>query len=492
MDFPSGVPRSFRYLASRPVLPSVAIATLALGLGVNAAIFSLTREVLLRPLPYSDADRLVRVFEANRALGHAAEGIAPVNYAAWRSHVDALEQTAIFRRAALNVWIRNAAIQVEGFQVAPEFFPLLGVAPALGRGFTETDAQPGRDAVVLLSDDFWRRQFGGDARIVGQSIGIDGQPCTVIGVLPASFRIFRVLNHDIEMFRPLVLDPTDREQSILVYAKLKPGVTLAGARAQMTTAYSSLPLPDKTWMPEIEPLSKSFAARSRPILLALQWAVALVLLIACANIANLLLAASAGRRKELAIRQALGATRWRIARELAGETLILAVAGGALALVLATWIVAVLNAVVSFQDVNRLQPFRLDGWVLAFTAALTLAVTFVFGLLPARAAAQTDVMEALKDSTQGVTSGVANRKLRYALIAGEIALSIVLAASALALTRSALALHNLARGFTADRWQTRVIPTPGAWFAPLPRCSTGSPPHLGSTRPLWSTIRRCR
>src|SRR5207245_7155000 len=172
--------------------------------------------------------------------------------------------------------------------------------------------------------------------------------------------------------------------------------------------------------------------------------------IACANIANLLLAASAGRRKELAIRQALGASRWRIARDLAGETLILTVGGGALAILLAEWIVAVLNATVSFQDVNRLQPFRLDGGVLAFTGALTLAVTLVFGLLPAHAAAHADVVDALKDSTHGVTAGVSNRRLRSALIVGELALSIVLTASALALTRSALALHGLTRGFAVD------------------------------------------
>ena len=449
--------RSLRSLASRPVFPVVAVATLALGLGVNAAIFSLTREVLLRPLPYRDADRLVRVFETSRALGVASAPTAPVNYVEWRERVNAFEQTAVFRRVAFNVSMKKSAVQVEGFQIAPAFFPMLGVEPALGRGFTGEDAQPGRDAVALLSNGFWRRQFAANSAVVGQSIDVDGTPCTVIGVLPSSFKIFRVLNREVDLFRPLVLDATDREQSINVYAKLKPGVSLNSARAQMMTMYSSLPIPDHLWTADVALLSTSFAANSRPILLALEWAAALVLLIACANIANLLLAVSAGRRKELAIRQSLGASRWQIARDLAGETLILTVAGAALAILLATWIVAALNAAVSFQDINRLQPFRVDAWVLAFTGGLTLALTLVFGVLPAHAAANTDVVEALRDSTHGVTVGMPNRGLRHALIVGELALSIVLTASALALTRSALALHSLARGVTVNGVMTAQV-----------------------------------
>jgi putative ABC transport system permease protein len=446
-----------RSLASRPVFPAVAVATLALGLGVNAAIFSLTREVLLRPLPYRDADRLVRVFETSRTLGVASAPIAPVNYIEWRDLVDEFEQTAVFRRVAFNVSMKTNAVQVEGFQIAPAFLPMLGIEPALGRLFTNEDAQPGRDAIVLLSNGFWRRQFAADSTIVGQSIDVDGTPCTVVGVLPSSFKISRVLNREVDLFRPFVLDTTDREQSINVYAKLKPDVSLNSARAQMTTVYSSLPIPDHLWTADVALLSTSFAANARPILLALEWAAAFVLLIACANIANLLLAVSAERRKELAIRQALGASCWQIARDLAGETLLLTAAGGALAILLATWIVAALNTAVSFQDINRLQPFRVDAWVLAFTGAVTLIVALVFGLLPARVAADADVVDALKDSPHGVTAGMPNRGLRHALIIGELALSIMLTASALALTRSALALHGLARGVAVDGVMTAQV-----------------------------------
>ena len=453
--------RPLRAVTGRPVLSTVVVATLALGLGVNTAIFSLTREVLLRPLPYKDAERLVRVFETSLALGRTSAAITPVHYTAWRDRIDSFEQIAIFRRVTFNVSMPASAVQVEGFLVGETFFSMLGVEPARGRGFTDEDTRPGGDGVVLLSDGFWRRQLAADPAIVGRSLTVDAAPCTVIGVLPPDFKIYRVLNRELDLFRPLVLDVTDREHSLNVYAKLRPGVSLDAARARMRTTYASLPAADGMWSADVALLSTSFAAQSRPILLALQWAVALVLLIACANVGNLLLAVSAGRRKELAIRHALGASRWRMTRDLAGETLILTVAGAALAVLLAGWIVSVLNATVSFQDINRLQPFRMDGGVLAFTCGLTLAVTLVFSLLPAHGGGDARIVDALKDSSHGATPGVAHRRLRQALVVGELALAIVLTASAVALTRSALALHRLARGVAVDHVMTAQVALQG-------------------------------
>ncbi|HWW82429.1 MAG TPA: ABC transporter permease [Vicinamibacterales bacterium] len=451
------VPKAFRSLASRPIVPIVAVATLTLGLGVNTAIFSLTREILLRPLPYKDADRLVRIYETSQTLGRPNDPIAPANFVAWRSAATEFEELAPFRRVQFNVSLRTTAVQVEGFQIDSGFARVLGIEPAVGRGFTNDDTRPGRGRVVLLSDGFWRRQFAADPSIVGQSLTVDGAPCTVVGILPATFKIYHVLNHELELFQPLVIDPTDTEHSLNLYAKLKPGSSVARASAQMETLYLALPVANHIWSAGVQSLASSFAAQSRSILLTLQWAVAVVLLIACANIANMLLAASAGRQKELAIRQALGAGPWRIARDLAGETLVVTLAGGALAVLLAAWIDAVLNSVVSFGDVNRLQPFRVDLTVLAFSGTLTFVVGTVFSLLPARAAAQTNVIEALKDSTQGVTSGASNRGLRHLLVVGELALSIVLTASALSLTRSALALNSFARGVSTNNVMTAQV-----------------------------------
>src|SRR5262249_55979987 len=208
---------------------------------------------------------------------------------AWRGRVSALETIAPFRRVAFNVSTPQSAEQVEGFEVSAAFFPLLGVEPARGRGFTDDDARPGRDAVVLLSHGFWQRRFAAHPAVVGREIEVDGRPSVVIGVLPARFRLFRVLNRPVDLYRPLVLDAADGEQSINVYARLAPRASLEQARAQLATAYAALPREGSPCTPDLATLSASFAERSRPVLLTLQGAVALVLLIACANVANLLL-----------------------------------------------------------------------------------------------------------------------------------------------------------------------------------------------------------
>ena len=441
--------RAIRALRARPGFTIVAVATLALGFGVNAAVFSLTRTVLLRPLPYRDGDRLVQVNQTY--VGRPGLGaVAPAYYLDWRERVTAFEETTFFRRVQFNVSTRARAVQVEGFLVAPNFFTMIGNAVAHGRGFDNDASQPGRDNVAILSDGFWRRLFDGDPAVVGRSVTVDGTPCTIVGVLPPTFRIFHVLNRELDIYRPLVMDPTDRNEALNVWAKLKPGVSVETADAQLKTVYAGIPILERGWSATVLLLSKRLAAGPKPVLIALEWAVALVLLIACANVANLLLAVSAGRRTELAVRQALGANRWQIARDLGGETLIIVAAGATVAILLAVWGVAALNSIVSFQDVNRLEPFRVDRWVLAFTVALAAAVVLLFGLLPVRTAGSSDVVDALKDSTHGVTSGVSNRRLRNALIVAEVAIAIVLAVAALALTRSAITLHDLERGVTID------------------------------------------
>jgi putative ABC transport system permease protein len=449
--------RAARTLASRPGFAIVVVATLAIGFGVNAAIFSITRSMLLRPLPYRDADRLVQVFEADPAAGLTNRGITPASYVAWRDRVDAFEQTAAFLRVAMNVSTPTFAVQVEAFRVSASYFPMIGIEPAIGRGFTEDDAQRGRDNVVLLNDGFWHRRFGGDPRIVGQAIDVDGTPCTVIGVLPASFKIFRILNHELDIFRPFVLDPNEHEQAMNLWAKLRPGATIELARTQLATVYATLPMTGRRWTADAALYQQRVSSGSRPIVLMLESAVGLVLLIGCANVANLLLASAAGRRRELAVRLALGANRWNVVRDLGSESLLLTAIGAALAVLLSIWIVAILNSVVSYQDINRFEPFRVDRWVIAFTVALASAVALVFGILPIRTADSVNVVDALKDSAPATTAGLAHRHLRQLLVIGEVALAIVLGASAMVLTRSAAALHGLARGVAVDRVMTAQV-----------------------------------
>src|SRR5258708_8709085 len=382
--------RAIRALAARPLSTMTAVLTRAPRLGVHPATLRLTRAMLFRPLPCRDGDRLATVFEANQSRGISNAAPTPLNYVSWRDRVDAFEQTAVFVRVQFNISTATKAVQVEGFRADAHFFPMIGVEPALGGGFTGDDTQPGRDNIVLLTDGFWRRQFGGDPAIVGRTMTIDGTPCTVVGVLPASFKIFRVLNRELDVFRPFVLDATDREHSINLWAKLRPGVSIAQARTQLATVYATLPMTDPGWSATANLMSARFASYSRSIMPVLESAVGVVLLIACANVANLLLAIAAGRRTELAVRIALGADRWRVARDLAGESLLLATTGALGAAMLAVWLVATFNTVISYQDINRSEPFQVDGCVLAFTVALGVAVALVFGLLPARAAAAVD------------------------------------------------------------------------------------------------------
>jgi len=441
--------RDARALAARPGFTAVAVATLTLGFGVNAAVFSLTRTVLLRPLPYRDADRLVVVNQT--FTGRSGFGaVAPAYYLDWRARATAFEDTTIFRRVQFNVSTRALAVQVEGFLVAPNFFTMLGTVIMNGRDFAADASPPGRDNVVILSDGFWRRVFDGAPTAVGRSVLVDGTPCTIVGVLPPTFKIFHVLNRELDIYRPLVMDPTDRSEALNVWARLKPGVSVETADAQLKTVYAGLPSAERNWSAIVSLLSQRFAAGPKPVLVALEWAVGLVLLIACANVANLLLALSARRRRELAVRQALGASRWQIARDLGGETILTIAIGAAVALLLAIWVVEALNGIVSFQDVNRLEPFHVDRAVVAFTLALAGGVAILFWFLPMRAAASIDVIDALKDSTHTATAGASNRRLRSALIIAEVALAIVLAVAALALTRSAMTLHDLDRGVTID------------------------------------------
>jgi putative ABC transport system permease protein len=454
------VTKAIRSLASRPGFTAVAIVTLAVGFGVNAAIFSLTRTVLLRPLPYRDVDRLVLIGEASAARRTSYSAVVPANYVAWRQRVTAFADTAAWRFVYFTLSGQiDPPIRVQGVIAAPAFFPLLGITPLLGRQFTPDDARPGNDHVLILGNGFWRRELGADPHIVGRTLTVDGTPCTVVGVLPETFKFFHVLNRELEIWRPFVLDATDREHSINLYGKLKPDVTLSAARAELAAVYAALPAEAfrDNWTADVATLSSRFTANQRPILQALEVAVALVMCIAAANIANLLLAVAAARRKEVAVRVALGATRWQLMMELGRETLLLSGAGAIVGMLSAYWVVDLLNGSVSYQDINRLEPFRIDLWVVVFTGGLAIVTASMFALLPAHRASDTDVVDALKESSHGATSGVAHRRMRGALLIAELTLSIVLLTSALELSWSALSLNAMERGVDTGRVMTAQL-----------------------------------
>jgi putative ABC transport system permease protein len=449
--------RSVRALLRRPTFAIVICAILGVGFGVNAAVFSLTRTVLLRPLPYRDADRLVDLAEANLPAGVAYAPVSPADYVEWRQQTHTIDTAAAWRFVYFALSEETVPIRVQGLRVEPSFFSVLGVTPLLGRDFEAREAIAGRDAVIILSNGFWRRAFGADPTVIGRPITVDGTRCTVVGVLPETFRFIHVLNRELDVWRPFVVNPTEREHSIQVYAKLARGASVAAARSEAATIYASLPqaADRQGWTAEVSSLAERLTAQQRPILVGLQWAVALVLTVACANVASLVLASSAIRRRDFAVRTALGATRWRIARDFAGETIILSVGGGVGGAMLAVGTVAVLNRFVSYQDINRLEPFRVDAVVLAAVGLTVVFTAIILAVLPVHTAAQTDVIDALKSDSHAASKG--GGLLRRFLLVPQLAVSIVLLAAALTLVRGMAGLLTMDRGLRLDRVMTAQL-----------------------------------
>src|SRR6266436_3494479 len=363
---------ALRLLARAPGFTAAVVAVLALGIGANSAMFSVLNGAILHAIPYFEPDRIVSVMESNPKLGLPLIQPSTANFFDWKDHNDSLELVAPWRFVYSNVSGSGEPERVQGFRVSANFFPLLGTMPALGRSFLPEEEQAGRDRVVVLSQGFWKRRYAADPAVIGRAISIDGQSATVIGVLPAVFQMFRVLNREIDLYMPMVLDRnrTSREDHALnVWARLKPGVPFEKAHAEMATIGRRLtrdyPKTNSGWDIEIRTLPQMFVLRNRPAVVLFAAATAFVLLIVCVNVANLLLTRASGRRREMAIRTALGAGRIRVFRQLLTESLVLALAGGAAGLLVGTWAIHLLNGSVTHLQVTRIVPFRMDAGVYA-------------------------------------------------------------------------------------------------------------------------------
>ena len=427
---------------------AVAILTIALGIGANTAIFTVVNALLIRPLPYAHPDRLVMVWQDLRARGGPAdEWATPGNYADWR------RETNLFREiAVINGWRPTLTGGAEpepipGEQVSHEYFSVLGVAPILGRTFTQSDDVPNAPRVAVIGYGLWKRRFGGSESTVGQRVILGGEPHEIIGVLPSGFR--PIVSGAAEIWRPLRINTASPSRGAVVLraiARLPDGVTIEGAQSSATALARRLEalypqFNEKTGF-YLTPLQDRVVGEIRPGLMAVFGAVVVVLLIACANIANLLLARGSSRERELAVRMALGATRRRVIRQLLTESVLLASIGGVAGVLLGVWAV---DALVSLapSSVPRLNEVGLDPAVFAFATVLTIATGLLFGLMPAVQASQRDVAHALNDAARG-GSRVAGRALRSALIVAEIALALVL------LTGGALLMQTFVRLLSAD------------------------------------------
>jgi putative ABC transport system permease protein len=443
-----GLRVTLRTLAKQPGFCLAVILTLALGIGANTAIFSVFDAVILRPLPYPDPGRLVFVWQ-KRPDGRE-NGVAGINYLEWVKQTRSFERLEGWIPQFYNVGAGDQIIQTPGGRVSAGFLPALGAQPVLGRGFTEDNVKIGAPHVVLVSYGLWQSLLGSERHVLGQPLQLNGVPHTLIGVLPRGFDFAEL---DIQVWTPLIFagEGESHANKMAVLGRMKPAVSLEQANREMEVVSKRLelqfPSDNKGWSATVKPLEDFVEGKVRPALTALLVGVGFVLLIACTNVSNLLLARSEARYKEVAIRAALGASRFSLIRQLLAETMILAMAGSLAGLGLA-WVGLRLLVTIAAGQLPRVEGAGLDARVLIFTLTITLITGLLFGLLPARQLLGGDLKIALQESGRGSTNTRSGRKVRNLLVVSEIALSLMLAIGATLMARSVLWLQNESRGFT--------------------------------------------
>ncbi len=454
-----------RMLVKSPGFTVVAVIALALGIGANSAIFSVVNAVLLRPLPFENPERLVTVLGKDEGDGSTGDTLSFPNIVDLRDQNQVFEHVAAYSGSSAFLMNGDEPERVRGAIVTADLFPLLGVKPALGRTFTREEDKPGGPRVIVLSQQLWQRRFNSDPKIVGQQIKLQSGMYTVLGVMPAGFEFpFQTLKT--EFWMPV---SSSVQQSALearggvwlhVVARLKPGATLTQAQAESNTIARRLSAQYPETNTEagfaLKSLHENLVGNVRPALLVLLGAVGFVLLIACANVANLLLARAASRQKEIAIRTALGASRLRVIRQLLTESLLLSLLGGLFGLLFAFWGVDLLVAA-SPADLPRLGEIGLDARVLMFTLGMTLLTGIIFGLAPALQASHADVGESLKEGGRTGSEGARRNRVRSALVVVEVALSLVLLVGAGLLIQSFWRLLHVNPGFQADNVLTADV-----------------------------------
>lgn len=460
-----------RTLRKSPSFTVMAVLTLALGIGANTAIFSVVNAVLLRSLPFPDADRLVWIEGVNASHGITASNVSAADVADWQNQNQVFEAMSPFVTGGAILSGGDAPERVPRAAVGGGFFSVLGVSPARGRAFLPEENLSSGAAVAVISHGLWQRRFGGDPDLVGRQVTISGRSATVIGVMPLGFEF----PQRIEVWTPLRLDPNDPDdmrrdnRSLEMMARLKPNVTLEQAQAQMSTITNRLALEhietNSGWGVKLTNLQERMVGELRPALLLLLGAVLFVLLIVCANVANLLLTRAVARRKEIALRTALGASRWRIVRQLLTESLLLAALGGALGLLLGVWLTDLLVAI-SPADAPRFDEINLDVRVVGFTVAVTCFIGLLFGLAPAVQASKTDLNETLKEGGRGFYESFNRRgaRLRPALVVAEVALALMLLIGAGLLVKSFARLQDVNPGFNPENVLTMRVALPASRY----------------------------
>lgn len=462
---------ALRQLLKAPTVTAISILTLGLGIGACTAIFTVVNSVILRPLEYPESDRLVVIRETN--LPQFPEfSVAPGQYFSWLEQAKSFEQLAATQNSSYNLTGFGEPQRLNARRITANYFPMLRVHPAIGRNFTPQEETSGKSNVAILTYGFWQRQFGGRPEVLNSTIQLDGQIFTIVGITAKDFRG----DLKIDLFTPAVFSAEERQDHgghyISVIGRLKAGVTVEQARSEMNVIAGRLakqfPDTNKGWGVKLAPMLEYMVTDVRPVLYSLLGAVGFLLLIACANVANLLLARATARAKEMTIRAALGASRARIVRQLLTESVLLAVLGALLGLVIAQWGTSALLALAP-DSLPRARSIGIDGTVLGFTCALTLITGIGFGLVPAFQAARINLNDTLKDAGRGSSEGRQRQRLRGALVVAEVAIALVLLVGAGLLIRSFAQLHNVNPGFQPANAWTVALDLPGRKYATEPQ-----------------------
>ena len=456
-----------RLLLRAPGFTLLAVSALAIGIGANTAVFSVINAVLLKPLPYAEPDRLALVWERNLPRNRVTNPVSPGNYLHWRELNHSFDDLAAVT-PAFNFTLTGAGepVEVPGQLVTGQFFPIIGIQPVIGRLLTLADDQP-RARVAVISERLWARRFNRDPGVLSRPITFAGEPYSVVGIVPSTFNY---LDRTVEAWFPLGLTEQNRSprgRSLSVVGRLKPGVTIVQAQQDLAAAHAELtrlfPAFNTGWTTNVIPLNDQLTGDVRPALAVLLAAVALVLLTACANVANLLLARATSRQRELAVRSALGAGRARIARQLLAESAVLGVLGGAAGLLLGWWGLHVLRTVVAERlSIPRLDSAGIDGGVLAFTFGVSILSALLFGALPALGGTG-DLTSSLKEGGR-TGSGARGARARSALVVAEIVLALVLLVGAGLLLRSFSRLLAVDPGFDPGHTLTMRVSLPDARY----------------------------
>jgi putative ABC transport system permease protein len=443
---------AFRLLRRDPRFSLLAVLALALGTGATTAVFTVVNAVLLRPLPYAKPDRLVVALYGTAG----SSPVSPADFLDYRREAQSFSAMAVAQVWSVTLSGGDRAERLDGLSVSGDLFPMLGVSPAIGRGFLTSEDQPGRNQVVLISDRLWRRRFAADPGIVGQTLDLNGLPYTVVGVMPAGFRFAPFWAPKAEVWAPIAIAgrAADRGgQSLRLFARLRDGVTVAQAQAEMSAICARLvreyPATNANLRITVQPLLEKVVSGIRPTLLVLMALVTCVMLMACANVANALLARATGRRQEIALRVAIGAGRAHIVRQLLTESVLLSALGAAAGLALAAWGVHAILAAIPPDGLPRQQDVTFDLRVFAMAWLATLAAGVATGLAPTVQLLRRDPVNPLRQSARGATEG-GRMRVRNVLIAGEVALALVLLVGAGLLGRTMVRLNSVDPGFRID------------------------------------------